>query len=92
MESVIEARRAKFEAAYQAKYEGMPLGWSDEAGAYLYGHANAAWFGYNAALDSLVIELPNIGDYLDLYRQGEDADAYLHDLFQSVEKEGVKVK
>jgi hypothetical protein len=60
MDSITKARRAKFEAAYQAKYQGMPLGWSDGAGAYLYGHANGAWFGYNAALDSLVIELPHI--------------------------------
>jgi len=56
-----------------------------------YVHVNWAWLAYNAALDSLVIELPNIGDYLDLYRQGADADAYLHDLFKSIEKEGVKV-
>ena len=96
MESVIEARRAKFELwaseALRAplnRRDSLPLD-NPRYGEYI--HVNGEWAAYNAALDSLVIELPNIGDYLDLYRQGEDADAYLHDLFQSIEKEGVKVK
>jgi hypothetical protein len=95
MDSVIEARRARFEAwasevmrAPLHRRDSLPL---DDPRYGEYVHVHWEWLAYNAALDSLVIELPHIGDYLDLYRQGEDADAYLHDLFQAIEKTGVRV-
>lgn len=70
MSDLIEARRAKFEQAYAEKYPGMPLGWNDNIGAYMYAHANGAWFGYQAALDTLVVELP------DEEWKGDDEEGY----------------
>ena len=88
MDSVTEARRAKFEAAYREKYNPcMPLGWCDDMKTYLYSHANGAWFGYNAALDSLAIELPSHEQYFE-----DEACCAINDCRQAIEKAGVKVK
>jgi hypothetical protein len=52
---LIEARRAGFEAAMDAA-DKNPGQWLN--GSYRNAYGQAAWIGYNAALDSVVVELP----------------------------------
>jgi hypothetical protein len=80
MDSVIEARRAKFEAAMEAadKNPGQWLG-----GHYQNQYGQVAWEAYNAALDSLVVDLPL--EACNGMMNGERVR-------QAIEKAGVKTK
>jgi hypothetical protein len=101
MESVTEARRAKFEAWA----DGCDL--TRDGDGYLNYWAGAAWEAYNAALDSLVIELPKSCAYESLdssmvfvqltYELGSKTKdpvdlVRLPDVRQAIEKAGVRTK
>jgi hypothetical protein len=77
MDSVTEARRAKFEAWA----DGCDL--TRDGDGYLNYWAGAAWEAYSAALDTLVIELPF--EVCNGMMNGERVR-------QAIEKAGVKVK
>jgi hypothetical protein len=100
MESVTEARRAKFEAWVINFHRGSSLDCeihSDERypslnGQWIYDDWNiqSAWAAYNAALDSLVIELPSeecVGPSYDSYMAMDSLAVR-----QAIEKAGVKTK
>lgn len=60
--SIQEQRRKAFEEAaskYQSDNNLAPADFSTFDGQYLVPALNAAWWAWNAALDSVVIELPN---------------------------------
>lgn len=84
MDSIIEARRAKFEAAMDA-VDKNPGQWLD--GQYQNQYGQAAWIGYNAALDSLVIELPSHDQYFE-----DEARCAVDACREAIEKAGVKTK
>lgn len=101
MESVIEARRAKFEA-WSAENSGASLQ-RDCRGGYLSFSSMQLWAAYNAALDSLVIELPGIPEWRKdseirgsqlrpdlLLKEGEEYG--IRQCRQAIEKAGVKTK
>ncbi len=117
MDSVIEARRAKFEAWVINFHRGSSLDGeihSDERypslnGQWIYDDwdIHSAWAAYNAALDSLVIELPKSCAYESLdssmvfvqltYELGSKTKdpvdlVRLPDVRQAIEKAGVKVR
>jgi hypothetical protein len=58
MTNLTEIRRPGFEAEYAKKYGKQPGRWGMDQGKYRMEHAEVAWWGYNAALDSVVVELP----------------------------------
>lgn len=65
-DQIQQARRSAFEAAYKKETERHCQGAFSQAvfaranasGDYIIGAVQAAWWGFNAALDSLCIELP----------------------------------
>jgi hypothetical protein len=83
MDSVIEARRAKFEAWAAEKWLDNPDVLKRCGYGYMYDPADTAWYGYEAALDSLVIKLPF--EACNGMMNGERVR-------QAIEKAGVKVK
>ena len=58
--SVEEVRRAAFEAAYLKKYFYPAERWSLVPEKYRTQHAEIAWWAFNAAMDSICIELPGL--------------------------------
>ena len=91
MDSVIEARRAKFEAKYPPPYY---ISWNVDRNGYYSIHRDstrkrhaecydAKWQGYEAALDSLVVDLPL--EACNGMMNGERVR-------QAIEKAGVKTK
>ena len=83
MDSVIEARRAKFEAWAAEKWPDNPDVLKRCGYGYMYDPADTAWYGYEAALDSLVVKLPL--EACNGMMNGERVR-------QAIEKAGVKVK
>lgn len=83
-DSIVEARRVRFEQAMDAA-DKNPGQWLD--GKYQNAYGQAAWVGYNAALDSLVIDLPA---YHELH--GKDASDVYDALCGSIHAAGVKTK
>lgn len=98
-DSIIEARRVRFEEWQMGQLvrEGYS---SDSAhcvmergldGRYLCSRVNDSWIGYNAALDSLVIDLPAIAEIVTeggWLSDTMDAD----EVIEAIEKAGVKTK
>lgn len=70
MKTIEQTRRELFEAAYKAQVEGTCAGafvpdvfsrnMSD--GAYMISPVQCAWWGFNAAMDAVVIELPPLNN------------------------------
>lgn len=56
--TIEEKRRELFEAAYLKKYFYQADRWSLIPEKYRTQHAEIAWWAFNAALDAVVIELP----------------------------------
>jgi hypothetical protein len=94
MESVTEARRAKFEALFPAPYY---VQWNtDRQGYYSINRDStrkrgaecydSKWQGYNAALDSLVIELPSHDQYFE-----DEARCAVDACREAIEKAGARV-
>jgi hypothetical protein len=77
--SVEEVRRAAFEAwAVTRRHptNGLPFFvMKNESGKYLDGTTEYAWEGFNAALDSIFIELPRASDYTGCNLAIEDCRA-----------------
>ena len=57
-EKIQQARRAAFEVAYLKQYFYPAERWSLVPEKYRTQHAETAWWAFNAALDCVVIELP----------------------------------
>jgi hypothetical protein len=104
MESVIEARRAKFEAwqvgvLIQEGYDSDSVHCVMERGStggYSSIRVEGAWRGFNAALDSLVIELPKKVDHFADDDPGRRAFSFhtnhaIDQCRQAIEKAGVRV-
>jgi hypothetical protein len=87
MDSVIEARRAKFEAAMDAA-DKNPGQWLD--GQYQNQYGQAAWIGYNAALDSLVVELPEVIEGGSFTKSAQRRA--VRKVVEAIEKAGVRTK
>ena len=101
MDSVIEARRAKFEACMSQAlidegYDSVSVPCLMNRGSdgqYSSVRIRGAWQGYNAALDSLVVELPPITQ--TLYTKKEAyfcAKQTLEWVTDSIHAAGVKTK
>jgi hypothetical protein len=87
MTNLTEIRRPGFEAEYAKKYGKQPGRWGMDQGKYRMEHAEVAWWGYNAALDSVVVELPpKFEDVTGLFSY--DADEVLLRLNAA----GIKIK
>lgn len=92
MNNQTEDRRAKFEA--YAIREGGHLGRCVDSGDYVSDIVHGAWLGFNAALDSVVVELPH--RYSDSCTEiSEQSHAY-NDAFdrckEAIHAAGVKTK
>lgn len=86
MTDLTEIRRAKFEAAMDAA-DKNPGVWLGDRYSNWYGET--AWIGFNAALDSCVVELPKIrkcGEWSDLAGYEQD------DMIDAIHAAGVKTK
>lgn len=76
--SIQDQRRERFEQAYHDKFGRLPQSWHDALGKYLDAHAQGAWWAWNAALDSVVIELPpcidadEVAEHFAIDEQGHD--------------------
>lgn len=57
-DKIQQARRAAFEAAYLKQYFYPAERWSLVPEKYRTQHAEIAWWAFNAALDCVLIELP----------------------------------
>jgi hypothetical protein len=99
MTDLKEARRAGFEAwadtiglSVTRASQGMMFanGRRVPAGGYVLIESVTAWMAYNAALDSALVEMPNIGDFIDLSGQGLNAKSYLVDLVDAIHAAGIK--
>jgi hypothetical protein len=100
MDSVVEARRAKFEVWAAEKWPDNPDVLKRCGYGYMYDPADTAWYGYEAALDSLAVELPELTEpdapedaFDDSWRDGYTAARrYRSQCRQAIEKAGVKTK
>ncbi len=54
--------------------------------------ATCAWMMWQASHESLVVELPNIADYLDLHEQENSARSFMDALTLAIESLGLRVK
>lgn len=62
-DNLIERRRERFEEAYHRQFGRMPQNWNELLGKYFDAHGQGAWWAWNAALDSAVVELPDVYDF-----------------------------
>jgi hypothetical protein len=64
--TVEEVRRAAFEVAYLKQFGRYPDNWCNVISKYLNAHAQGAWWAWQAALDSVEIQLPELaGGFAD---------------------------
>ena len=66
MKTVEQTRRELFEAWYRGEFPASELRIQNLIGTYTKHHADLCWQGFNAALDAVVIELPD--SYIDAPR------------------------
>ena len=71
MKTIEQTRRELFETAYLKKYFYPAERWSLVPEKYRTQHAEIAWWAFNAALDAVVIEFPQM--------TGEDNGGCFHD-------------
>jgi len=76
-----------FQEKYPHTYRDAMDG--DDAARMYMAHSKSAWL---ASRESVIVELPNIGDYIDRYGQGENCDSYVTDLIDAIHGAGVKIK
>ena len=87
MTDITEIRRAGFEVAYAKKYGKQPGRWGMDQEKYRMEHAEVAWWGYNAALDSVVVDLPKP------YQNHLDGDVFdADDVIAAIHDAGIKTK
>ena len=60
--TVEEVRRAAFEVAYLKQFGRYPDNWCNVISKYLNAHAQGAWWAWQAALDAVEIQLPELAD------------------------------
>ena len=60
--TVEEVRRAAFEVAYLKRFGRYPDNWCNVISAYLNAHAQGAWWAWQAALDAVEIQLPELAE------------------------------
>lgn len=100
MESLIEVRRAGFEAIHADEVKRLARQYGvqpsldvsyekDEAGLYRSGVVQAAWWGFNAALDSVVVELPK---EVAAGRWADDIGYFKDDIIEAIHAAGIKTK
>jgi hypothetical protein len=93
MDSVIEARRAKFGVWLRSHYWLSEVSHmhDEEDGEFYNSQVQVAWESYNAALDSLVIELPDTVANTGTLTSNA-VMTYKRECRQAIEKAGVRVK
>lgn len=90
-----EKMRDEFEAWMKRRHPGIDwiIERSDEnSEAYRNPGVEGHWESWQASRAAIVIELPHIGDYLDLYGQGDNAWSYVTDVHAAIEAAGLTVK
>jgi hypothetical protein len=60
--TVEEVRRAAFEVAYLKQFGRYPDNWCNVISKYLNAHAQGAWWAWQAALNAVEIELPELAE------------------------------
>jgi hypothetical protein len=87
--TIQEQRRKAFEEAFKAAYGFGRLAAAANPDAF--NMIRAAEWAWNAALDSVCVELPDIKNYEHL-GDLRMRDAYVYDLFAAIHAAGVKTK
>lgn len=79
----LEWFKDKYPHAYRDAMDG------DQAAQMYMAHSKSAWL---ASRESICIDLPSIGDYIDRFGQGENCDSYVTDLIDAIHGAGVRTK
>ena len=91
MTDIMEARRKGFEE-WVKTFNSMPAAiWKDERGRYIDDWIQCRWLGYNAALDSVCVELPQQHEqpFRDFFGRGINYGIQM--CIESIERAGLKV-
>lgn len=84
-ESAVQRRRKAFYAAIQRDWDESMINFKEVGGTFVNADIEAAWWAWNAALDSAVIDLPDVQSATDI--------AYFNaDVIDAIERAGLRVK
>jgi len=87
MTDLTEIRRAKFEHAVRRDWSEREAVLERLSDGYMHNPIDTAWWGFNAALDSVVVDLPKP------YQNHLDGDVFdADDVIEAIQTAGIKTK